>query len=60
MLKLDAWGRLERQAKLQFVQQDGRFRFWLGVARHRQPATVSGGQPHVEHLDGSQLLQHRS
>jgi hypothetical protein len=52
--------RLCREVQSQFPQNQFLIRLWLSISRHHEMPTVSGRQPHIQHLDRLQLFQDRS
>ena len=54
----DFWRRLGGEVELQGLQQEQVVVFRLGMAGHDDGAAVGGGQLDVDHLDGSEFLEH--
>ena len=54
----NAWRRLWRQIELEPFHQDFLVCIQFRVAAHDECATISRGELHVEHLYGSELVEH--
>jgi hypothetical protein len=53
----DARRWLIRQRELELFEQDSLIGFWMGVATQNQGTAVGRREVHIEHLDGSKLVQ---
>jgi hypothetical protein len=54
----DARGRLGRQIELELLHEEFLISVQFGVAAQNQRAAIGGREVHVEHLDGSKLVEH--
>src|ERR1700686_2328959 len=54
----DAWWWLRRQFEVELLEQDLLFGVELGIAAQDQGAAIGCREVHVEHLHGSELVEH--